>query len=402
MCDGYQASETLRIVSDGSLELICCKMETVVFTGKGELTIRESEIGHLEVTGDGLDVNVHNSSASMNLNGSFGTLRIDGEKTVVRELMVGRNSVSSVDVFDLEDAEASTVRLECCTRIVDVLNCVIHGFRIKNSVGERLAVNDCLLFNITEVDKCRYGECQFLNDSFAYTRINGEFGRIDMTCSRFTMLMDLRGASVSGLIDLTDTILVESMKLPSPENYGGRIRLDSMVIKGAVDIVVPRNGPDAKAFFDSLCECNSQEGLKVARVILEDNCLYKMADESFIAQRKKDIDDKSKPLKYRMLHALSFALGGNGMRPSFILVWMIALILAFSLMYAALGMDTSLIEGGGYTGNLLLSLSSFFLYDITGGGGTAQMYLCISEGIMGMLLMLYFALTLTRKLIRRS
>jgi|GEM_PF-1777843 len=360
--------------------------------------VQGGSIGDLTVKGAGVKVAIEDAVVAMKLSGNFDAVCASGDLTVINKLIVTEGSVRN---FHLDGLDVSTIRLDCDVDDLVLNNCVVHGFRINGSNGSSLKINDCLLFNITEISGCDYAACALTNNSFSYTRISSHFKSIDFNSSRFTMLLDLRGTRVDDKLDFTDTILVESMKLPKPEKYGGRIVFNGMVVKGAVNISLPGNRIDDERFFDEMVKCNSVEGLKVARTILEDNCLYPMADNAFVAQKKKDIEDKKNPMGKRVLNILSYAFGGNGMRPSFILLWMVFTMLAFAAVFCLLDMHSTLLEDNGFLGSLMLSMTSFFLYDII-SHGAGQLYLCLAEGVIGLLSMLYFTMVLTRKLLRRS
>jgi len=91
------------------------------------------------------------------------------------------------------------------------------------------------------------------------------------------------------------------------------------------------------------------------------------------------------------------------MRPSFTLVWLIAISILFTVLMVVLGIESP----HHVTGNLIiddfyLSVSSLFLGGILdiNGIGTEGYIVCLVEGVIGLLLMLYFTVILTRKFIR--
>jgi len=79
---------------------------------------------------------------------------------------------------------------------------------------------------------------------------------------------------------------------------------------------------------------------------------------------------------------------------------MVAVMLFFAAVYSVLSISLSTdVTGNGILNSIYLSIISFFICNIFSIGGTG-MILTAVEGIIGILMMLFFTVILTRKLIR--
>lgn len=150
--------------------------------------------------------------------------------------------------------------------------------------------------------------------------------------------------------------------------------------------------------------------LMILRQILESNRRYSAADTAYIYQKKRECKESKEKRDnavlttgQRVMTRLSHLIGGNGMRPSYTLGWLVGIALLFAAIMFSMGIDNPfVITGIPFVDSICLSISSLLLggfFDINGVGATGYV-ICLIEGIIGLFLMLYFTVILTRKFIR--
>ncbi len=226
-----------------------------------------------------------------------------------------------------------------------------------------------------------------------------------MSLSRFVQLFDTNNSSFKTLI-LEDTIVLETFRLPvyEKEKPIPRVVLNDITLNGKIILDVPGDTRFEKELISVMYSLNNSSGMAALRAILESNRRFSAADTAFMYQKRKEADKDDTGFETndfrRAMNRLSYVFSGNGMRPTFTLGWMVAVMLFFAAVYSVLGISLSTdVTGNGILNSIYLSIISFFICNIFNIGGTG-MILTAVEGIIGILMMLFFTVILTRKLIR--
>ena len=102
----------------------------------------------------------------------------------------------------------------------------------------------------------------------------------------------------------------------------------------------------------------------------------------------------------RFTSLLSYVFSGNGMRPIVTLAWMGAVVILFFIIYCVLGTASGYDVTGTHLGDsLYLSIVSFFVCSVFDVDDLGMAFM-IAENITGRLMMIYFTIILTRKIVR--
>ncbi|MDO5861827.1 MAG: pentapeptide repeat-containing protein [Thermoplasmata archaeon] len=297
---------------------------------------------------------------------------------------------------------------------------------ITSSRVTSLCADHCIFLDEVRFVNCRFdgvtsmigaefrSGCTFEGCNFAYAVMTGMKVREGASFhrSRFSQLVDLSGGTFDKL-DLTESIVVETLSLKGitavpladedDEDPKTGLIMNDMTVMGHVynDFA---DSPDDKAnrqFLDDFARVNSADGIGVMRSILEDSDRCAWADEAFVLKKRKERED----LKGRKLirSYLSDWLGGYGMHPLKALVAMVVVMVAFTAVIALVGICCGNPDMGmGAADPLLLSVMSYFSLSVWELDPIYSVLriVCLVEGIIGLLLTLYFTVILTRKIVR--
>lgn len=259
-----------------------------------------------------------------------------------------------------------------------------------------MSVFQCSGFTDLEIKETN---CEYVNA----TEMHAD--RIDLALSRFVQLFDMNNSSF-GTLNLEDTIVLETFRLPAYEKNRPipSLILNGITLNGKMILEIPGDSRFERELISTMYRINNSSGMAALRAILESNRKFSAADTAFMYQKRREADKDDTGFETndfrRALNRLSYVFSGNGMRPTFTLGWMVAVMLFFAAVYSVLGISLSTdVTGNGILNSIYLSIISFFICNIFSIGGTG-MILTAVEGIIGILMMLFFTVILTRKLIR--
>lgn len=281
-------------------------------------------------------------------------------------------------------------------------DCMIIGVKLTNVVfTKKVLFNKCAFNDTIQISNCTFMDgISFRSCNMVFTEINDSVivGTLDLDTTRFTKMFDIGGSRIDE-IDLHKAIVLESFNMCGATVTGG-LRMDECTISGHLS---ENLSDDWKTFKTSFSERNGMSGMAAMRGVLEDEMKYRQADNMFVMQKRAEYEG----LKggRRILSELSYVAGGYGMKPQSTLAFMIALVLAFSLAFLVLEQSTGTIMpemGLGHWDALYISVDSFFTVgqsDIPEEMNGIRL-LSLVEGIIGVFLMFYFTVLLTRKIVR--
>lgn len=283
---------------------------------------------------------------------------------------------------------------------VSFVDCRVVGVRLRDvTFLKGLVFDNCAFENTVKVSGCRFTEgLSIVSSNLTYTDLRDTTvsGRLDLSLSRFTQLFDMRGCAVDSL-DLRDAIILETFNMDSATVSEG-VFLDGSTVNGSFIESMTDEWPAARRM---LVENNGRTGLEVMRTILEREMKYGQSDDMLVARKRKEREGLGGARG--LLSDLSYAMGGYGMRPQYTLAFMALVVLVFAVVFDVLESSYgSMDQGMGWLDGLFTSMDSFFTIgraDIPDSLPVAKS-VGLLEGIVGVFLMFYFTVLLTRKIIR--
>lgn len=291
---------------------------------------------------------------------------------------------------------------------IEIQNSRINGLTMKGDFRCDVTVDTSRLEGMTDLSDSHYRKLSITECNCAYVRATDiEAELLDLTLSRFVQLFDLDRSRLGKAI-LKDSIVLETFRLPQIVDGDTMypIVLDNITINGRVFLNLPGRTDVQKKFVRMMYEHNSSYGMMMLRMILEGNRRYYAADEAFVYQKKKERQGKDGDGDYeingiqRFTSLLSYIISGNGMRPLVTLAWMGAVVLVFFIIYFILGTASGYDVTGTHWGDsLYLSVVSFFVCSVFDVDDLGMAFMIV-ENITGILMMIYFTIILTRKIIR--
>lgn len=338
----------------------------------------------------------------------FSELEIDGD-TVFEKCVITDADISSVEHrVSFIDCEINglIVRTEQLHPGVSIDKCFVRGLVVNAKFTDDFSITESRLQGMSDLSGSVFELINIKGTNCEYVKATGiHADDVELDLSRFVQLFDLKDSRILK-IDLRDTIILETFRLPKIENEetAFELTLNGVTINGKIILDLPGSYRFQKAFIDRNYDANDSSGMAAMKSVLESNRRFSAADYAFIQQKKKERDKNEKDYEtsgvQRTISEISYVLSGNGMRPVWILLWMIGVIGLFAVLYRSLGIESGLEVGGTLmTDALYLSLVSFFVCDTFAVGSTG-MWMMIVENVVGLLMMLYFTVILTRKLIR--
>ena len=289
---------------------------------------------------------------------------------------------------------------------VEIQNSRVNGLVIKGDYADDVIINTSRLEGMTDLSGSHFNKLAITECNCSYVKGTDISARVlDLTLSRFVQLFDLDRSRL-GMVILKDSIILETFRLPSIDDETSMypIVLDNITINGRVFLNLPGRTDVQRKFVRLMYEHNSSYGMMMLRTILESNRRYSAADEAFVYQKKKERqkngDDYEITRIQRFTSTLSYLFSGNGMRPIVTLAWMGAIVLLFFVIYYVLGTASGYdVTGTRWGDSLYLSVISFFVCSVFDVDDLGMAFM-IAENITGILMMIYFTIILTRKIIR--
>lgn len=347
----------------------------------------------------------------------FSDLVIDGDVTFRRCLIENADLTGVPHTVEFEDCKIAGIDIKDCdsedsaikSRVfhpkIVIRDCRVIGLKCLAEFGI-LRIIDCRLEGKTDISGSKFNNLNIIGTNCEYMKATGITAKaVNLRLSRFVQLFDLLN-SIFERIDMNETIVLETFRLPkiTCEKDMFVLKLDNMTMNGRIILDLPGGYALQKEFVDKTARNNNSSGMAALRSVLESNRRFEAADLAFMEQKKKERDKNDSEYEtngvQRAISKISYVFSGNGMRPSWTLGWMILIILFFAIVYLIADVrsgynvgDLALIDA------VYLSIVSFFVCD-TFAVNTAGVWLMVAENIIGLLMMLYFTVILTRKLIR--
>lgn len=285
------------------------------------------------------------------------------------------------------------------TQPVVFRNCRLIGMVLADIDFEKHVLFDnCAFENTFSVSRCEFRDgLSMVSCNMVYTRMEGTtvHRMLELNGSRFTQMFDIKGCTMDNL-DFTGAIVLESFNMVGATLKGG-VCFNRSTVNGRLTETFTNDWKKARKM---LVRNNDVSGLAEVRSILEKEMKYSRSDSIFIAQKRKEREDMG---AFRgVMSDISYIMGGYGMKPQYTMAIMLAIILLFAVVFNVMGPEGGLDPEMKSWGCLFASVDSFFSVgraDLPEELVSARA-VGLVEGVIGVFLMFYFTVLLTRKIIR--